>query len=472
MRAKDPSQVTFGPFRLDRPNRRLHRGVSVIPLRPKAFAVLDYLVARAGRLVTKDQLLAAVWPDTAVTDTVLKVCVREIRDALGDDPDAPHFVETAHRLGYRFISQISQTNLPARLSSLVGRQREITEIAHALEASRLLTLVGAGGSGKSRLALEVAGSVEEKFEDGVWWVDLAPLSDESFVPQAVASALGVREQPGQRLTQTLVRFLATREVLLVVDNCEHVIGASASLLQDLLQAAPRTRVLATSREPLRIDGERIWLVPPLSLPESQDALPPDRALEYEAVRLLAERAEAALPSFVLSPSNCQSAVEICRRLDGIPLAIELAAARVRVLSLEQIAARLHDCFRVLGAGHRTEVPRHQTLRAAIDWSYDLLTEAERRMLRRLSVFVDSFTVEAAEHLVAGFETNRADVFDIMSHLIDKSLVFVTEQEGPDVRYRLLETVRQYAHEKLLVRRGRVKCVGASHPVLPTARRGV
>ena len=200
---------------------------------------------------------------------------------------------------------------------------------------------------------------------------------------------------------------------------------------------------------MRSDGERIWLVPPLSLPESQDALPPDRALEYEAVRLLAERAEAALPSFVLSPGNCQSAVEICRRLDGIPLAIELAAARVRVLSLEQIAARLHDCFRVLGAGHRTEVPRHQTLRAAIDWSYDLLTEAERRMLRRLSVFVDSFTVEAAEHLVAGFETNSADVFDIMSHLIDKSLVFVTEQEGPDVRYRLLETVRQYAHQKLL-----------------------
>ena len=320
---------------------------------------------------------------------------------------------------------------------------------HALEASRLLTLVGAGGSGKSRLALEVAGSVEEKFEDGVWWVDLAPLSDESFVPQAVATALGVREQPGQRLSQTLVRFLATREVVLVVDNCEHVIGASAALLQDLLQAAPRTRVLATSRESLRIDGERIWLVPPLSLPESPDALPPDRALEYEAVRLLAERAEAALPSFVLSAGNCQSAVEICRRLDGMPLAIELAAARVRVLSLEQIAARLHDCFRVLGAGHRTELPRHQTLRAAIDWSYDLLTEAERRMLRRLSVFVDSFTVEAAEHLVAGFETNRADVFDILSHLIDKSLVFVTEQEGPDVRYRLLETVRQYAHEKLL-----------------------
>ena len=183
---QDPSQVTFGPFRLDRPNRRLHRGLAVIPLRPKAFAVLDYLVARAGRLVTKDQLLAALWPNTAVTDTVLKVCIREIRDALGDDPDSPHFVETAHRLGYRFVSQISYTNLPTRLSSLVGRQREIIEIARALEAWRLVTLVGAGGSGKSRLALEVARSVEEKFEDGVRWVDLTPLSAESFVPQAVA----------------------------------------------------------------------------------------------------------------------------------------------------------------------------------------------------------------------------------------------------------------------------------------------
>ena len=449
MRARNPSQVTFGPFRLDRPNHRLHRGVTIVPLRPKAFAVLDYLVAQAGRLVTKDQLLAAVWADTAVTDTVLKVCVREIRDALGDDPDAPRFVETAHRLGYRFISQTSQTNLPVRLSGLVGRQREITEIVDSLEASRLVTLAGAGGSGKSRLALEVAGSVEAKFEDGVWWVDLTPLSDESFVPQAVASALGVREQPGQSLTRTLVRFLATKEVLLVVDNCEHVVGASAILLQDLLQAAPRTRVLATSREPLRIDGERISLVPPLSFPDSEDALSPDQALEYEAIRLLVERAEAALPSFVLSPGNCGSAVAICRRLDGIPLAIELAAARIRVLSLEQIAARLHDCFRVLGAGHRTEVARHQTLRAAIDWSFDLLTDAERQMLRRLSVFVGSFTVEAAEHIVAGFETNSGDVFDIISHLIDKSLVFVTEQDGPYVRYRLLETVRQYAHEKFL-----------------------
>ena len=449
MSAKDPPQITFAPFRLDRVNRSLHRGLAVIPLRPKAFAVLEYLVTRAGRLATKDQLLAAVWPNTAVTDTVLKVCIREIRDALGDDPDAPRFVETAHRLGYRFVGQTSHTNLPASLSSLVGRQREIVDIAQALEQSRLLTLVGAGGSGKSRLALEVAGTLDEKFNDGVWWVDLAPLGGESFVPQAVATVLEVREQPGQGLTQTLRTFLAPREVLLVVDNCEHVIGASASLLQQLLQAAPRLRILATSREPLRSDGERIILVPPLSVPSSQEAPPPDLALTYESVRLFAERARAALPSFVLSTSNCQAVTDICRHLDGMPLAIELAAARVRALSAEQIAARLHECLRVLGSGHRTELPRHQTLRAAIDWSYDLLTGPERRLLGRLSVFVDSFTLEAAEDVAAGLDADRAGVVEILSHLIDKSLVHVTDREGTNLRYRLLETVRQYADQKLV-----------------------
>ena len=449
MSANDPPQVTFGSFRLDRVNRSLHRGLSVIALRPKAFAVLEHLVTRAGRLVTKDQLLAAVWPGTTVTDTVLKVCVREIRDALGDDSDAPRFIETAHRLGYRFIGQAAHTNLPTRLSSLVGRQREIVDITQALERSRLLTLTGAGGSGKSRLALEVAGSLDEKFNDGVWWVDLAPLGDESFVPQAVATVFGVRDQPGQILTHVLRRFLAPREVLLVVDNCEHVIGASASLLQALLQAAPRLRILATSREPLRSDGERVFLVPPLSVPGSEHALLPDGSLEYESVRLFAERAQAALPSFALSSSNCQAVADICRHLDGMPLAIELAAARIRALSPEQIAARLDDCLRLLGSGHRTELPRHQTLRAAIDWSYDLLTDSERRLLRRLSVFVDSFTLEAAEDVAAGSGADGTGVVDILSHLIDKSLVHATDREGTIRRYRLLETVRQYAYEQLL-----------------------
>ena len=449
MSAMEQRQVTFGPFRLDRANRSLHRGPSVIPLRPKAFAVLERLVAHAGRLVTKDELLAAVWPDTAVSDTVLKVCVREIRDALGDSPDTPRFVETAHRLGYRFVGQISHTHLPASLSTLVGRQCEIADIFHMLEHSRLVTLVGAGGSGKSRLAQEVARSIDHTFEEGARWIDLAPLSDAAFVPQAVATVLGVREQPGQGLPDTLRRYLAPRQILLVVDNCEHVIGAAAGLLASLLQAAPRLRILATSREPMRTDGEGLFPVPPLSVPCTQEVLPPDRVLEYESVRLFAERARAALPSFVLSTANCKAVTEICRHLDGLPLAIELAAPRVRALAVEQIAARLDDCLRVLGSGLRTELPRHQTLRAAIDWSYDLLTAHERRLLCRLSVFVDSFTLEAAGDVAAGMGVDRAGVVDILSQLIDKSLVHIVDADGAMLRYRLLETVRQYAHQKLL-----------------------
>ncbi|HEU4687956.1 MAG TPA: winged helix-turn-helix domain-containing protein [Vicinamibacterales bacterium] len=450
MQGDNPTQVAFGPFRLDRPNRRLHRGASVISLRPKTFAVLDYLVARSGRLVTKDQVLAAVWPETAVTDTVLKVCVREIRDALGDDAEAPRFVETAHRLGYRFIAQVLCTNLPVSVSRLIGRQRELHDIARALERSRLVTLVGAGGSGKSRLALEVASAGAPLFEDGVWWVDLAPVSDDQFVPQTVATALGVRDQPGQVLTTLVARFLTTREVLLVVDNCEHLIAAAARLVRTLLQAAPRLRVLATSREPLRTDGERIEPVPPLSAPDPGAALTAAHALEYDAIRLFDDRAKSAQPSFVLSDGNCQAVAEICRRLDGMPLAIELAAARTRSLSPEQISARLDDCFRVLSTPRRGELTRHETLRAVIDWSYDLLTEAERRLLGRLSVFVDSFTLEAVEHVSSGIETVGTDVVDLMDRLVDKSLVFVTERDDPgEWRYGLLETVRQYAYEKLL-----------------------
>ena len=439
--------ISFGPFRLDSANRRLLRGVDVVPLRPKAFALLDHLAARPGRLVTKEQLLAAIWPGTAVTDTVLKVCVREIRAALDDDPETPRYIETAHRLGYRFVGHVSPTNLPATVSSLIGRRREIEDVLQELGRTRVLTLIGPGGSGKSRLAIEVAGSLNGLVEHGVWWVDLAPLSDERFVPEAVALALGVRDQPGESLPPLLGRFLATRETLLVLDNCEHVIAATADLAQALLRRAAQLRVLATSREPLRIDGERVWIVPPLSVP-LRDVSTAQEALEYEAVRLFEDRARAALSSFIVTDGSCAPVVEICRRLDGMPLAIELAAARVASLPVEQIAARLHDCFSVLGAGRRAASPHHQTLRAAIDWSYDLLTEKERRLLRRLSVFVDSFTLEAAE-CVAAVQQGDVNAVDLIGALVDKSLVFVSEREtGCHWRYRLLETVRQYAYEKL------------------------
>jgi non-specific serine/threonine protein kinase len=442
------AQVRFGPFRLDGTERRLLRANAVIALRPKTFAVLNHLVSRPGRLATKEQLLTAVWPETAVSDTVLKVCVREIREALGDDPGKPRYVETVHRLGYRFIAQVFGTNLPAPVSTLVGRRREITDITNACDASRLVTLVGAGGSGKSRLALEVAGILRDNFESGAWWVDLAPFDDDAFVPQAVAVALGVRDQPGESLTAVLARYLSTREILLVVDNCEHLLSSTAALLERLLRAATRLRVLATSREPLKTEGERVYPVAPLSTPECSRGLTAAQALEYDAVRLFDERARAVSPSFILAEPTCQTVVDICRRLDGLPLALELAAARVPAIPLQTIDARLDDALRVLGSGRRSHLPRHETLRATIDWSYDLLDADERHVFARLSVFADSFTLEAAEHIVTCEDARTCDVFDVISRLIDKSLVFVTNRSEGDWRYRLLETVRQYAHEKL------------------------
>ena len=442
-------QVSFGPFRLDRTERRLHRGAAVIPLRPKTFAVLDHLVARPRRLATKAQLLAAVWPDTAVSDVVLKVCVREIREALGDDPEHPRYVETAHRLGYRFIGRVSLTNLPAASSSLVGRRHEIEEIAAALRESRLLTLVGAGGVGKSRLALEAARQIQEAFEDGVWWVDLATLNEPAFVPNAVAAALGLRDSPGEPPLAALERYVSTREILLVVDNCEHLLAATAGMLHGILSAGTSVRALATSREPLKIDAERPYAVPPLAVPALAAATSASDALAYDAVNLFDERARAVLPGFALSDRNCQAVVDVCRHVDGLPLAIELAAARVPVVPVEEIGTRLHASLHVLGSGRRSGLPRHQTLRAAIDWSYDLLDAGEQRLLARLSLFAGSFTLDAAECVGGRDAAPKGETFDLLSRLLDKSLVFVADRsESYAWRYRLLETVRQYAGEKL------------------------
>ena len=443
------AQVRFGPFRLDRAEHRLHRGATVIPLRPKTFAVLDHLVARAGRLVTKEQLLAAVWPGTAVTDVVLKVCVREIREALGDDPEDARYVETAHRLGYRFIGQVSVTNLPAPVSSLVGRGSEIEAISGALAGSRLLTLVGAGGSGKSRLALEVAASLRDTFEDGVWWVDLASIVDEAFVPHATAVALGVRDQPGEQPTTVLARYVSTRETLLVVDNCEHLLAATAALLQELLRAGPRLRVLATSREPLQTDGERVYRVPPLSIPESAGSVTAAQALEYEAVRLV-RRTGPRRPAVVrarrgeLSEPSSRSAVTStdCRSPSSSP---PRACRRFR--SRRSGRGSMIRCACSLRAGG----PGRPVIKRCARPSTGATTcsrTANGGCWTRLSVFAGSFTLEAAEHVGAHGDAADAESFDALSRLIDKSLVFVADRsESGGWRYRLLETVRQYADEK-------------------------
>src|SRR5215207_1535500 len=350
--------------------------------------------------------------------------------------------ETAPRTPERPLN-----NLPLELSSFVGRERALAEVERSLENTRLLTLMGSGGCGKTRLALAVASELVGGLEDGVWLVELAPLADPSLVPQAVASTLGVREQPGRSLTETLCDYLRSKKMLLVLDNCEHLIEACATLAEALLRSCPELRVLATSREALGINGEVAWPVPSLSLPDVR-RLPDIESLpQYESARLFVERAVAVKPDFVLTEQNAAVVAQVCYRLDGIPLAIELAAARTKVLSVEEIADRLTESFALLSAGGRTARPRQHTLHATMDWSHELLSRKERTLFRRLSVFAGGFSLEAVESVCIGEDVERDEVLGLLSHLVDKSLV-VAREEGGETRYRLLETVRQYGREKL------------------------
>jgi predicted ATPase/DNA-binding CsgD family transcriptional regulator len=338
-------------------------------------------------------------------------------------------------------------NLPIQLSSFIGRERAIAELKSLLSTTRLLTLTGAGGSGKTRLALQVATNLLAEFEHGVWWVELDALTDPTLVPQQVASTLGLAEQPGRQLMDTLSDALQPKKLLLVLDNCEHLIATCARLVETLLRSCADLRILTTSREAFTIPGETVWPVPSLGVPDAYHLPPREGLVKYEAVQLFIERAMSVLPTFRLTQENASALAQVCRRLDGIPLAIELAAARVKVLSVEQIAARLDDSYRLLAGGSRTALPRQQTLQATIDWSHHLLSEKERILFRRLSVFMGGFTLEAAEAICAGNGIEQDEVLDLLSHLVDKSLVAVAERGG-EARYRLLETIRQYGQDKL------------------------
>jgi len=340
-------------------------------------------------------------------------------------------------------------NLPRHPASFIGRTREIAEVKRLLAATHLLTLTGAGGVGKTRLAIEVAADLLAEFPDGVWLVELAPLADPDLVPQTVAAAMHIREQPGRSFLATLLDTLQDRRVLIVLDNCEHLIVACANLTEDLLRACPDVQILATSREALGVPGEIAWPVPSLSLPDLMRLPPLEQLTGYEAVQLFVERAVGAHPAFRVTTQNAPAVAQVVHRLDGIPLAIEMAASRLRALPVEQIASRLDDRFRLLTTGARTALPRHQTLRATMDWSHDLLSEAERILLRRLSVFAGGWSLEAAEAVCAGEGITAHDALDLLTHLVDKSLVMAA-QEGPGAhaRYWLLDTVRQYSGEKL------------------------
>jgi predicted ATPase/class 3 adenylate cyclase len=338
----------------------------------------------------------------------------------------------------------ASNNLPSQLTSFIGRARELKEAKEKLLSARLLTLIGPGGTGKTRLSLQLGAEVLSHFADGVWFVELAPLADPVLVLQTIANALGVRAQMGRSLKNIVLDFLHAKNLLLVFDNCEHLVEACAQLADEFLHSAPNLKIVASSREALGIGGETVYRVPSLGVP-NQASVSYEALARFESIQLFVERARAANPKFDLTEKNAAFVVQICFRLDGIPLAIELAAARVKMLSAEQIAERLDDCFRLLTGGSRTALPRQQTLRALIDWSYSLLLEPEKTLLRRLAVFVGGWTLEAAE-AVCGEESGGVEVLDLLTKLVDKSLVF-SEESRDEIRYRRLETIRQYSREK-------------------------
>lgn len=338
-------------------------------------------------------------------------------------------------------------NLPLQLTSFIGRERELEEVKSKISASRLVSLIGPGGTGKSRLALQVAADLTDQFSQGVWFVDLGALTEPGLVPQSVATVLSIREEGQRPLMETLVDKIGDKVLLLVLDNCEHLIEACAHFADALLRVCPGLRILATSREALRVGGEIKNLVSPLEIPDPEHLPTIEILSQYDAVRLFIERSVAVSPDFTVDNTNAPAVAQICYRLDGIPLALELAAARVGALSVDMILDRLGDRFRLLTKGERAVLPRHQTLGAVIDWSYDLLTEEERALFRRLGVFAGGWTLEAAESMCCGEGIEEWEILELMTGLVDKSLVQI-DQSQEDVRYRMLETVRQYAWQKI------------------------
>jgi predicted ATPase/DNA-binding winged helix-turn-helix (wHTH) protein len=464
--------LVFGPFRLLVARRELLAHGVPVTLGQRAFDVLLLLVSRHGQLVTKDELMAEVWPGVVVEENNIQVHVSALRKVLGTAGDGGRYLLTVAGRGYRFVAPVEResaaqlgtltasvpdqpgtaapatpNNLPQQLTSLIGREGDLGDIKARLNSHRLLTLTGSGGVGKTRLAIEAGGTVLDLYPDGVWLAELAPLSDAQLVTSIIGDVLGVSLSAPTAAIETLASALKNKQLLLIIDNCEHVIAEAARVAEALIRNCPRVSILASSRERLAIQGESVIRVPSLPTPQESVALTAASGREYAAVRLFVERASALGLGFSLSNENAATVGSICRRLDGIPLAIELAVPRLKVLSVQQLARGLDERFCLLTAGSRTALPRQQTLHALIDWSYGLLSDAEKILLGRLSVFSGSATLASIRTVVATVEISPEQVGDLLFALVEKSLVHA-DLTASETRYRLLESTRCYAYEKL------------------------
>ena len=467
--------LAFGNFRLIPARRLLLEADKPLRLGSRALDILIALVERAGELVDKDELIARAWPGTFVEEANLRVHVGALRKVLGDGRSGHRYISNVPGRGYCFVASVTRVqqgqspdaaapgprhtdNLPAPLTRMIGRSDSISILAGQLQQRRFVTIVGPGGIGKTTVALAAAETVVDSYEHRACFLDVASLTDPLLMPSALASALGNLNLSGDPV-HSLIAFLRDKEMLLVLDSCERVVEAAAALAEEILKRAPRVHLLATSREPLRAEGEHVHRLPPLAVPPSSLGLTANNALTFSAVQLFVERAAAKLDGFELSDANAPVVADICRRLDGIALAIELAAGRVDAFGVEGVAARLDDRFRLLTLGRRTALPRHRTLRATLDWSSELLPESERLVLRRLAVFAGAFTLESASAVAAGTDFAPLDVVELVVNLVAKSLV-TADVGGAVVHYRLLETTRAYALDHLT----------KSGELEPTARR--
>jgi len=459
--AGDKPPISFGPFRLLPTQRVLLEGETPVRLGSRAFDVLAALVERAGEVVGKEELIARAWPQTFVVEANLKMQVSALRRALGDGQGGYRYVVTVPGRGYNFVAPVHHEepaqaalppavalahNLPLAATRMIGREEAVATLVSRLSRERLLTIVGPGGIGKTTVALAVAERVIADYEHGVWLVDLSPLGDPRLVPSAVATVLGLEVRTDNPLPG-LVAALRDRRMLLLLDNCEHVIDAVASLAAAVLTGVPRVNILVTSREPLGVAGEREHRLGPLGSPPTSSGLTAVEAAAFPAVQLFVERVTAIVEDFALTDANVQPVVEICQRLDGLPLAIEFAAPRVEVLGVEGLAAGLNHSLPLLTARRRTAMPRHRTMRTVVDWSYGLLREGEQQFFRALGIFAGGFTVEAAAAVAIDAADRPSEAIDRLADLVTKSLV-VADVSGAKPRFRLLDTTSAYAIEKL------------------------